>query len=69
LALRIPKPCAEDANVKEGTVVDVSVAQGKLVAMPLRSRKVTLKELLAKVTKANLHGEVDSGASTGRESW
>ena len=69
LALRIPKPFAEDVAVREGTVVDLSVAEGKLVAVPFRKGKPSLKQLLARVTKANLHGEVDTGRSAGRESW
>lgn len=69
LALRIPKPFAEDADVKEGTVVDLSVSEGRLVAAPLRKKKVTLEQLLAKVNRRNLHGEVDSGPPVGRESW
>jgi antitoxin MazE len=69
LALRIPRPFAEDADVKEGTVVDLSVSEGRLVAAPLRKKRVTLKQLLAKVNRGNLHGEVDSGPSVGRESW
>jgi antitoxin MazE len=69
LAMRIPKPFAEDVQVKEGTIVDLSVSGGRLVAIPVRKKKATLKELLAKVGKNNLHGEVDSGPSVGRESW
>lgn len=69
LALRIPKPFAEDAAVKEGTVVDLSVSKGKVVAAPVRKKRTTLKQLLARVKKGNLHGEVDFGPSVGRESW
>lgn len=69
LALRIPKPFAEDAEVREGTLLDLSVTDGKLVAVPIRRRKVTLKQLLAKVGRRNRHGEVESGPALGRESW
>ena len=68
LALRIPKPFAEDVDVKEGSVVDLSIAEGKLVAAPVREKKVTLRQLLAKVHSGNLHGEVDTGPAVGRES-
>lgn len=67
LALRIPKPFAEDTKVKEGTVVDLSVSEGKLVAAPVRKKKATLRQLLAKVNKSNIHCEVDFGPSVGRE--
>lgn len=69
LALRIPKPVAEDVEVKEGSVLDLSISAGKLVAAPVRSKKFILKQLLSKVSKSNLHGEVDSGPSVGREAW
>ncbi|MCI0419576.1 MAG: AbrB/MazE/SpoVT family DNA-binding domain-containing protein [Acidobacteria bacterium] len=69
LALRIPKPFAQDAAVKEGTLVDVSVSEGKLVVTPVRKRTITLKQLLTKVHRGNLHGEVDSGPPVGREAW
>jgi antitoxin MazE len=69
LALRIPKPFAADAGVEEGTVVDVSVSEGRLVAAPVRVRRARLRDLLDKVTKANLHNEVDTGPPIGREAW
>lgn len=69
LALRIPKPFAQDAAVKEGTVVDVSVSEGKLVVVPVRKKTMTLKQLLTRVHRGNLHGEVDSGPPVGREAW
>ena len=69
LALRIPKPFAEDTEVQEGTIVDLSVSEGRLVIVPVRKKQVTLRQLLAKVHRGNLHGEVDSGPSVGREAW
>jgi len=68
LALRIPKPFAEDVAVKEGTIVDLSVSKGKVIAAPVRKKRATLKQLLARATKGNLHREVDVGPSVGRES-
>ena len=69
LALRIPKPLAEEAEVREGTVVDLSLAEGKLVAVPDVKNRYTLKQLLSKVTKDNLHKEVSFGRAVGREAW
>jgi antitoxin MazE len=67
LAVRIPKPLAEDADVKEGTVLNLAVSEGKVVATPVERKKLSLKQLLAKVTRKNLHAEVDFGPSVGRE--
>jgi len=69
LALRIPKPFAEEAEVREGTSVDLSLVEGKLIAVPDVKGRYTLKELLSKVTKDNLHKEVSFGRSVGREAW
>jgi len=69
LALRIPKPFAEEAAVREGTVVDLSLARGKLVAAPIATSKLTLGQLLRKVTKNNLHTEMNAGVAVGREAW
>jgi antitoxin MazE len=69
LALRIPKPFAEDVGVSEGTVVDVSVSKGRLVAAPLTPRPVRLNELLRRVTRQNRRGERATGLAVGREAW
>jgi len=69
LAVRIPKPLAEDAEVKEGTVLNLAVSEGMVVATPVKKRKWSLKQLLARVNKKNLHAEADFGPSLGREIW
>ena len=69
LALRIPKAFATEIGLKEESEVDVSLKSGKLVVAPVEKPGVTLKMLLAKITEDNVHVEVDTGPSTGRESW
>jgi antitoxin component of MazEF toxin-antitoxin module len=39
------------------------------VVAPLSQPKPTLKQLLAKITKDNLHSEVDTGPAAGNEAW
>ena len=55
LAVRIPKPLAKDADVTEGTVLNLAVSEGKVVATPVQRKKLSLVQLLAKVNKKNLH--------------
>jgi antitoxin MazE len=69
LALRIPKPFADEAEVRDGTVVDLSLAEGKLVAVRVGAGKFTLKQLLRNVTKDNVHRELSFGDTAGREAW
>jgi antitoxin MazE len=69
LALRIPKSFADEVGLQKETSVDVSLADGKLVIAPIAKPKPTLKQLLAKITKDNLHGEFDTGPAVGKEVW
>ena len=69
LALRIPKSFATEVGLQRETSVEVSLANGKLVITPVAKPKPTLKQLLAKVTKENLHHEIETGPATGNESW
>ena len=69
LALRIPKSFATEVGLQRETAVEVSLANGKLVITPVAKPKLTLKQLLAKVTKDNLHHEVDTGSVVGNETW
>ncbi len=69
LALRIPKSFASEIGLERETPVEVTLANGKLVIMPIPKPKFTLKQLLAKVNKENLHHEVETGPVTGNEIW
>ena len=69
LALRIPKSFTEEAEVEEGSRVDLSVTDGQLVIRPVRSQRFELQALLAGVKEENLHAEISTGEPTGRETW
>jgi len=69
LALRIPKSFASEIGLQKETPVEVTVTNGKLVITPKPEPKFTLKQLLAKVNKENLHHEVETGPATGNEVW
>ncbi len=69
LALRIPKSFAVESNISQGSTVEVSLENGKIVIFPVTEPEFSLDELLAKVTPENLHGETDTGMSVGQESW
>ncbi|MBI2832120.1 MAG: AbrB/MazE/SpoVT family DNA-binding domain-containing protein [Chloroflexi bacterium] len=69
LALRIPKSFADEVGLQKESSVEVSLADGKLVITPVAKPKPTLKQLLAKVTEENLHHEVDTGPTAGKEVW
>ena len=71
LALRIPKGYATEARIKAGSEVELSFSGGALVAMPVRPRqkRLALAGLLKRVTAANQHKEVPTGAARGGEIW
>lgn len=61
LALRIPKPFADEVGLSRNTEVEVSVTEGSISIFPVREPQRTLKELLAEVTDENLHAEIETG--------
>lgn len=69
LALRIPKAVARDTSLSSGSVVNLTVEEGKVVIEPVRRPKYRLEELLKDVTKKNLHPSIDMGPPVGREVW
>ncbi|MDE0395482.1 MAG: AbrB/MazE/SpoVT family DNA-binding domain-containing protein [Acidobacteriota bacterium] len=66
LAIRIPKPVAEQWGVREGAVVEIVPRRDEVI---LRKRRYDLKDLVAAITDDNLQGEVDWGAAEGAEAW
>lgn len=69
LALRIPKPFAEETGLGRHSEVELSVDKGRLVLVPVREPRLSLDELLARVTDENLHSEIDTGPAVGGEAW
>jgi len=69
LGLRIPKSFAEEAGVRAGSAVDISVDDGRLTVRAVRAKAYRLEELLSKVKRGNLHGEIPTGDAVGREVW
>ena len=69
LALRIPKPFAEESNLREDSAVDVTVRSGKLVVVAIEEPQLTLEDLVAKITPRNRHSEVETGKAVGNEVW
>lgn len=69
LAVRIPKAFVKEAGVEDGTTVDLSIDDGKIVIDPQKKGEYELDELLKGVTRKNIHSEVETGDPVGREAW
>ena len=69
LALRIPRPFAEESKLHENSAVDITVRSGRLVVVPVEDPPVSLEDLVAQITRLNRHSEVETGKSVGSEIW
>lgn len=69
LAVRIPTTFAKELTMSAGTLVEMTVEDGKIILSPIKEPDYTLEELMKGVTKENLHGEIDWGKPMGREVW
>lgn len=66
LAIRIPKPLAERAGMSEGDPIELEARHGE-ITLQLREKVPTLKELVARITPENRHGETLASPEVGRE--
>ena len=69
LAVRIPKPVAETARLREGDPLNLTVAKDGSVVIRSARRKYNLDELVSAITAKNRHPETDWGRPAGKEKW
>jgi len=69
LALRIPKFIANQININNGSNVDVSLEEKKIVIRPIKDNSELLDDLLLKINEGNIHREEDFGGPFGGEIW
>ncbi len=69
LGIRIPKEAAEKVGIKQGSEIELIIAENDeiITLKPKRlQKKYTLEDLLSQITPENRHNEIDFG-SEGRE--
>jgi len=69
LAVRIPKSFAAEVGLAEGSAVDLSARDGRLVIQIEAVEPLRLEDLLRGITDENLHGEWQTGPAVGKEVW
>ena len=69
LAVRIPRPFAEESNLQENSPVDVSLRNGRIIVVPVPEPELTLEGLVNGITEENRHTEITGGAPVGNEAW
>jgi antitoxin MazE len=68
LAVRLPKPFVDELGLGEGSEVEITVRDGRLILVAA-SREYALEELVEGITFENRHQESDWGRPKGRELW
>jgi len=68
LAVRIPKPIADDAQLQLGDPLEIAVAANGVVQIHRVGEIPTLAQLVAQITPENRYAEVSAGPEVGRES-
>ena len=69
LGVRIPRALADQAQIEEGSVVEIEEEEGVITIRSVAPQEYTLDELVSDITEENRHGEVETGGSTGNEVW
>ena len=69
LALRIPKPLADQAHITQGSLVEIKVVDDVLRIELVAPETYTLDALLEGITEENIHEEIDTGEAQGKEVW
>lgn len=67
LAVRIPKPVADDAHLQLGDPLEIAVAGDGVVHLHRTGEIPTLAQLVAQITPENRYEEVSLGPEIGRE--
>jgi antitoxin MazE len=68
-SVRLPAAILKAANLCLDEQVDVREESGRIVIEPARHKEYDVDELVKRITRGNLHKEVDFGSPTGREAW
>lgn len=69
LGVRIPRPLADQAQIHEGSEVEIEEEGGVITIRSLTPKEYALDELVGEITDENRHEEVDTGDPVGNEVW
>jgi antitoxin component of MazEF toxin-antitoxin module len=58
---------ADELGIDQGTAVELSIDQDRLLVIPRTTKARALAQLVARITPENIHREVATWASVGRE--
>jgi len=67
LAVRVPKPIAKDARLKEGDSLEIEAAADGHVELRRPTKIPTLAQLISQITPENRYAEISTGREVGKE--
>lgn len=67
LAVRIPKPIAEEAKLSAGDALEIEVAAEGVVHLHRVGKIPTLAQLVSQITPENRYEEIGAGPVVGKE--
>lgn len=68
-SVRIPASVMHAVRLSVNEPVEVREEAGRIVIEPLRQKEYDVNDLVRKITRKNLHAEVDFGRPVGKEIW
>jgi antitoxin MazE len=69
LAIRLPRTVVQAAKLREGDQLELIVPGPGQVELKTAKEKLTLAQLVRRITPQNRHGETDWGKPMGGELW
>jgi antitoxin MazE len=66
-SVRIPAAVMQAAHLELDEAVDVREESGRVVIEPVQRKEYDLTELVERITRKNVHDEVDFGRAVGKE--
>ena len=66
-SVRIPIAVMQAAHLDIDEAVDVREESGRIVIEPAQTKEYDLAELVKRINRKNLHGEVEFGGPRGKE--
>jgi antitoxin MazE len=67
LGIRIPSLIVRELALKDGSFVDINDKGKVIIIKPIKKNK--LSEMLSNINEQNIHKEIETGGSVGKEIW
>lgn len=69
LAVRLPKLATANLGLKQGSFVSIITSAKAISIKPVARKEETLRDMIKKISRKNIHSEIDWGKPVGKEVW